>query len=149
MDSTAIFSKSENMSFLEPGHNSKGMYLPHINVIMLFSSIRTIPTFVRILPGSIRDVSAMSKTINMAGVEKCVIVADKGFFSSDGIKKLKNKHLSYIIPLRRNSSLIPDTDNFTGFFRYDGKPVKYWKRDNDVCMLEDPVLKSEEEQETV
>ena len=147
MDSTAIFSRSENMSFLELGHNSKQIHLPQINVMMLFSSTRTMPTFVRILPGSIGDVSAMSKTIDMAGIERCVIVADKGFFSSDNIRKLKNKHLSYIIPLRRNSSLIPDADSFTGVFRYDGKPVKYWKRQDDVYMFEDPVLKSEEEKD--
>ena len=147
MDSTAIFSSSENMSFLELGNNSKGMHIPQINVMMLFSSSRTVPTFVRVLPGSIGDVSAMSKTIDMAGVEKCVIVADKGFFSSDNIKRLKNKHLSYIIPLRRNSSLIPEPDHFMGVFLYDEKPVKYWKRENDVYMFEDPVLKSEEEKD--
>ena len=147
MDSTAIFSRSENISFLELGHNSHGTHLPQINVMMLFSSTRTMPTFVRILPGSIADVSAMAKTIDMAGVEKCVIVADKGFFSSDNIKKLKKNHLSYIIPLRRNSSLIPDAGSFSGVFMYDGKPVKYWKRENDVHIFEDPVLKSEEEKD--
>ncbi|OWP56674.1 MAG: IS1634 family transposase [Thermoplasmatales archaeon B_DKE] len=147
MDSTAIFSRSENMSFLELGHNSRGMHIPQINVMMLFSSTRTMPTFVRVLPRSIRDVSAMSRTIDMAGVERCVIVADKGFFSADNIRKLENKHLSYIIPLRRNSSPIPDADAFTGVFRYDGKPVKYWKCENDVYMFEDPVLKSEEEKD--
>ena len=147
MDSTAMFSRSENMSFLEPGHNSKGMHLPYINVMMLFSFIRTIPPFVRILSGSMRDVSAMSKTIDMAGVEKCVIVADKGFFSSDNIRKLKKKHLSYIIPLRRNSSLIPEPEHFMNVFLYDGKPVKYWKRAYDVYVYEDPILKSEEEKD--
>lgn len=147
MDSTAIFSRSENMSFLELGHNSKGMDLPQINVMMLFSSTRTMPTFVRILPGSIGDVSAMSKTIDMAGVERCVIVADKGFFSSDNVNKLRKRHLSHIIPLKRNSSLIPDVDGFLGVFLYDGKPIKYWKRDNDVYIFEDPVLKSEEEKD--
>ena len=147
MDSTAIFSRSENMSFLELGHNSKGMHIPQINVMMLFSSTRTMPTFVRILPGSIRDVSAMSETIDMAGVEKCVIVADKGFFSADNINNLKKKHLSYIIPLRRNSSLIPEPDHFMNVFLYDGKPVKYWKRENGVYIFEDPVLKSEEEKD--
>lgn len=147
MDSTAIFSRSDNISFLEPGHNSKEIHLPQINIMMLFSSTRTLPTFIRVLPGSIRDVSAMANTIDMAGVERCVIVADKGFFSADNIKKLEKRHLSYIIPLRRNSSLIPDTDSFTGVFRYDGKPVKYWKRDNGVYMFEDPVLKSEEEKD--
>ena len=115
--------------------------------MMLFSATRTMPTFVRILPGSIRGVSAMAKTIDMAGVEKCVIVADKGFFSADNVNKLKKKHLSYIIPLRRNSSLIPEPDHFTGVFMYDGKPVKYWKRENDVYIYEYPVLKSEEEKD--
>ncbi len=147
MDSTAIFSRSENMSFLELGHNSKGMHMPQINVMMLFSSKRPMPTFVRILPESIRDLSAMSKTMDMAGVEKCVIIADKGFFSSDNIKNLKSRHLSYIIPLRRNSSLIPDPDHFTSVFRYDGKPIKYWKLEKDVYIFEDPVLRSEEEKD--
>jgi len=147
MDSTAIFSRSDNVSFLELGHNSKGIHLPQINVMMLFSATRTMPTFVRILPGSIRDVSAMAKTIDMAGVERCVIVADKGFFSSENVNKLKRKHLSYIIPLRRNSSLIPEPEHFMGVFSYDGKPVKYWKRENDVYMFEDPVLRSEEEKD--
>ena len=147
MDSTAVFSRSENISFLELGHNSKGIHIPQINVMMLFSSTRTVPTFVRILPGSIRDVSAMSETIDKAGVEKCVMVADKGFFSSDNIRNLKRKHLSYIIPLRRNSSLIPEPDHFMGVFMYDGKPVKYWKKENDVYVYEDPILKSEEEKD--
>ncbi|AGO60045.1 transposase IS4 family [Ferroplasma acidiphilum] len=147
MDSTAIFSRSDNISFLEPGHNSKEIHLPQINVMMLFSSTRTLPTFIRVLPGSIRDVSAMANTIDMAGIEKCVIVADKGFFSADNIKKLKKRHLSYIIPLRRNSSLVPDTDDFLGVFMYNGKPVKYWKPENGVYMFEDPVLKSEEERD--
>ena len=147
MDSTAVFSRSENMSFLELGNNSKGMHLPQINVMMLFSSTSTMPTFVKILPGSIGDVSAMAKTIDMAGVEKCVIVADKDFFSSDNVNRLKKRHLSYIIPLRRNSSLIPEPEHFMGVFSYDGKPVKYWKRENDVYVYEDPVLRSEEEKD--
>ena len=123
------------------------MHLPQINIMMLFSATRTMPTFVRILPGSISDVSAMSETIDMAGVERCVIVADKGFFSADNIKMLRRKHLSYIIPLRRNSSLIPDNEHFMNVFLYDGKPVKYWKKENDVYIFEDPVLKSEEEKD--
>ena len=89
----------------------------------------------------------MANTIDMAGIEKCVIVADKGFFSADNIKALKKNHLRYIIPLKRNSSLIPEPDHFMNVFLYDGKPVKYWKRENDVYIYEDPVLKSEEEKD--
>ena len=52
-----------------------------------------------------------------------------------------------MIPLRRDSSLIPEPDYFMGVFMYDGKPVKYWKRENDVYIYEDPVLRSEEEKD--
>ncbi len=147
IDSTAIFSRSANISTLELGHNANDIHIPQINLMTLFSSTRTMPTFIRILPGSIRDISAMEATINMVGVEKCVIVADKGFFSSDNIKKMKKKHLSYIIPLKRNSSLIPEGGEFSGVFLYDGKPVKYWKHDNYVYIYEDPVLRSEEDKD--
>jgi transposase len=135
------------MSILELGHNAHDIHIPQINIMMLFSATRTVPTFIRVLPGSIGDVSSMANTIDMAGIEKCVIVADKGFFSADNIKALKKNHLRYIIPLKRNSSLIPEPDHFMNVFLYDGKPVKYWKRENDVYIYEDPVLRSEEEKD--
>ncbi|EQD79669.1 transposase IS4 family protein, partial [mine drainage metagenome] len=89
LDSSAIFSRSVNISILELGHNAHEIHVPQINLMMLFSSTRTMPTFIRVLPGSIRDVSAMANTIDMAGVDKCVIIADKGFYSQDNIKKLE------------------------------------------------------------
>ena len=56
------------------------------SIMMLFSATRTVPTFIRVLPGSIRDVSSMANTIDMVGIEKCVIVTDKEFFSADNLK---------------------------------------------------------------
>ena len=47
MDSTVIFSRSDNVSFLELAHNSKDAHIPQINVMMLFSSTRTMPTFMK------------------------------------------------------------------------------------------------------
>ena len=122
LDSTAVFSGSENVSFLEREHNSKEMHLPQIKIMMLFSSTPTMSTFIRIRPGSTGDVSAMLKTNDTAGVDKLVIVAGKELFSSENIKRLKGKHLSYIIPLRRNLSLMPLTRNtFREQFRFYAK----------------------------
>jgi transposase len=53
---------------------------------------RTIPTFLRIIPETIRYVSAMVGTIDMAGIERCVIIADRRLFSTDNIDKLKKRH---------------------------------------------------------
>ena len=147
MDSTAIFSRSANISILELGHNTHDIHIPQINLMMLFSSTRTMPTFMRILPGSIRDVSAMANTVDMAGVGKCVIIADKGFYSLDNLKELRKRHLSFIIPMRRNSSLIPDAGEFSGVFMYDGRPMKYWRPMEGIYTFEDPILRMEEEKD--
>ena len=147
MDSTAIFSRSVNISILEPGHNPHEIHVPQFNLMMLFSSTRTAPTFIRILPGSIRDVSTMADTMDLAGVERCVIIADKGFYSADNVEKLRKRHLSFIIPLKRNSSIIPEAGEFAGVFMYDGKPVKYWRPVDGAYMFEDPVLRMEEEKD--
>jgi len=63
------------------------------------------------------------------------------------LNELKKRNLSYIIPLKRNSLLIPKSKQFTGVFSYDGKLVKYWKRENEVYIFEGSVLKNEEEKD--
>ena len=73
---------------------------------MLFSSSRNEPTFVWVIPGSIRDVSSMSETTEMTNGERCVVISDKGFYPLDNIKKLRKRHLPFIIQLKRNSPLI-------------------------------------------
>ena len=147
IDSTAIFSRSSNISIAELGHNARNIHVPQINLMMLFSSSRNEPTFVRVIPGSIRDVSSMAETIDMANVERCVVISDKGFYSIDNVKKLKNRHLSFIIPLRRNSSLIPERERMLGVFMYEGRPIKYFQPVEGVYAYEDPVLRMEEEKD--
>jgi transposase len=61
----------------------------------------------------------------MTGVEKWVIVANKVFFSSGNVRKLKRNHLSHIIMLRRISSLILESEGHLWVFRYDGRHIKY------------------------
>ncbi len=147
IDSTAIFSRSSNISIAELGHNARSIHVPQINLMMLFSSSRNEPTFVRVIPGSIRDGSSMAETIDMANVERCVVISDKGFYSIDNIKKLKNRHLSFIIPLRRNSSLIPERERMLGVFMYEGRPIKYFQPVEGIYAYEDPVLRMEEEKD--
>ena len=72
----------------------------------IYSKKREEPVYYRILPGNIRDVKSLSLTIRDSGVEKVMVIADKGFYSEDNVKELINQGLNFIIPLRRNSGLI-------------------------------------------
>jgi hypothetical protein len=56
--------------------------------------------------GNIKDVTMISTAIEESGYNDAIIIADKGFYSENNLRLLEEANLRYIIPLRRNSSLI-------------------------------------------
>ena len=63
VDLTHVFSLSENVISSVPGYNSKGEFLPQIHMIFLFSLDQHLPSYFRMVPGSIRDVSSLALTV--------------------------------------------------------------------------------------
>jgi transposase len=61
-----------------PGYNSKGEFLPQIHMIFLFSLDHHMPSYFRIVAGSIRDVSSLVLTVKEAGIKNVVLITDKG-----------------------------------------------------------------------
>jgi len=159
IDITHVFSYSEDVISSTVGYNSEGQYIPQINLVMVFSVDRQEPGFFRIVPGSIRDVSAFKRTIEEASIEDAVIVADKGFYSKGNISYLERGGLRYIIPLRRDSTLIDYTaldrgkrEEFDGYFLFERRVI--WYKDKRggsrrVILFFDEKLKAEEEKDIV
>jgi len=114
-----------------------------------FSSEYKVPTYIRLLPGSVRDVSTVKNTIEMADISNIVFIADRGFYSATNLKILNNEKISYVIPLRRNSLLIPKRfHDFDDVFLYKNRPIIYWKKRRGkrfLYIFEDKLLKQEEE----
>jgi transposase len=149
IDLTAMFSYSQNLTLLEKGVNKDHLKIPQINLILLFSSEHKVPTYIRLLPGSVRDVSTVKNTIKMADISNIVFIADRGFYSDTNLKSLNKENISYIIPLRRNSLLIPKRFlDFDDVFLYKNRPIIYWKKKRGkrfLYIFEDKLLKQEEE----
>ena len=106
MDMTAIHSKSKEMSLNLPGYNSSGNFDPQANLLLLFSQTQHEPVYYRLLPGNIRDVKSVKLSLKEAGIKDAVFIADKGFYSESNIIELENTELQYVIPLKRNHTLI-------------------------------------------
>lgn len=106
MDMTAIHSKSKEMSLNHPGYNSQGNFDPQTNLLLLFSQTQHEPVYYRLLPGNIRDVKSVKISLKEAGISDAVFIADKGFYSENNIAELENAELQYVIPLKRNHTLI-------------------------------------------
>jgi len=139
IDLTHIFSKSRGVDLAQKGYNSDLEFTPQINLLFIFSAEAKLPLFYRILPGSVRDVATMKTTIAEAGIKDIVIIADKGFYSEANIALLGKNNLRYIIPLKRNSTLIDKKilkkgtkSAFEGYFKFGGRYIFYYRCETSI-----------------
>ena len=58
---------------------------------------------IRSVPGSVRDINTLYKTIEELDISDKVLLLDRGFFSEDILNFLEGKHVKYVLPTKRNS----------------------------------------------
>lgn len=137
IDLTHVFSFSEDVISATLGHNSNEEYVPQINFTLLFSLDKKQPSFFRLVPGSISDVSTIPRTLEEAGVEKAVVIGDKGFYSGSNVDFLESHGLGYILPIKRNDKRIdyrpiknPDRRKLKngGYFIFDMRAIWFYEK---------------------
>lgn len=106
IDMTNLPSKSGKIDLAKQGYNSDWNFESQFNLLYIFSIKLQAPVFYRIVPGNIRDVTAMAITIKESGITDCVLIGDKGFYSKGNAETLENEKLSYIMPLKRDNLAI-------------------------------------------
>ena len=105
-DGTNIISNSANMDINRLGYNSHRQFDPQINLLMAFSAKQHMPGYYRVIPGNVRDVVAFKQSVLETGIRNMTVIADKGFGSESNFQMLEENDLQYIVPLRRNNSMI-------------------------------------------
>lgn len=154
VDGTHVVSSSEGVDLAVPGYNSKKVFDPQVRLMLIHSLDNHMPAYFRLLPGSLTDVSAVSLTVKEAGIKNAVLVGDKGFYSEDNVKKLKKQGVKYVLPLKRNSTLIDhspfksgDKRILQGYFLFQKRTIWYYKHEGKgVITFLDDKLKVDEEQ---
>jgi hypothetical protein len=132
VDITHIFSASENIEWLSIAHNAYDQFHNQLNMLLFFSNDRMKPIYFRLLPGAIRDVSAIKETLIESKISHAIFVGDKGFQSDNNEKCFDDQGLEYILPMKRNNSLIDyevmkeaDRKKFDDFFFFQKRHVWY------------------------
>ena len=141
MDATSMVSYSQNLSQVSLSLSKNHVYDPVFNLLYIYSPDMFMPVYYRIFNGNIKDVKMMGLVIKECPYSNVIIVADKGFYYEDNLVILENESLQYIIPLRRNSTLIktelyeqmPKTNSY---FIMEGKIVWYahYTVENNRCV---------------
>jgi transposase len=150
-DGTGIASQSSKMGINRVGYSAGGGFDPQINLLCAFSRDSKKPVYCRIVAGNVRDVTALSLTLKETGLHDTVVVADKGFGSDANFKLMDEAGIRYVVPLRRNNTLI-DADRlkksgkagFEGYFMYAKRPIWYFQKGSLTVFLDD-ALRVEEE----
>ena len=151
-DGTNLHTNSKKLPHNRKGYNSHEDFKPQINLLYAFATKNKTPTYYRILPGNIRDVSAFKLCITEANLQDSVVIADKGFGSQANFDMLVHAGLRYIVPLKRNNALFDtsklesgDKAVFDGYFLFNERPIWYYKLGEGVVVFLDEVLKCEEQ----
>jgi transposase len=151
-DLTTIFSYSQSLKFAEKGYNPNHEYLNQIGIIMAFDCKDHLPVGTDVFYGSMKDVSTIRDFLARLPQIKnrsLGFILDRGFTSFSLLKDFEKEHVSYVVPLRKNSTQFEVEDlKWKGTFLYRERPIRWARADSDYGLLyvfEDPELKGEEE----
>jgi transposase len=106
IDATSIVSYSKNLSQVANGITKNKTFEPVFNLLYFYAPDTFLPAYYRIFNGNIKDVKMVSLAIKESRYKKAIIIGDKGFYSENNLEILEEAGLKYIVPLKRNSSLI-------------------------------------------
>lgn len=146
-DLSCMFSRSVSINQAEKGYNNDKLYIPQINLALLCSADTGLPTMIRPIPGSDKDIMTLCNSICEIDLHGKVLILDRGFFSEDVLAFLSARNISYIIPARRNSHYYDNRIHLDDHFRYHGRLIRCGSRmvgDKYLYLFEDQVLLLEE-----
>ncbi|MBR5713434.1 MAG: transposase [Clostridia bacterium] len=156
-DGTNIISNSKEMDINRLGYNSHREYDPQINLMMAFSADRHSPSYYRIVPGNVKDVTAFKQSVIESGIGNMTVIADKGFGSKENFDMLEEAGLKYIVPLRRNNGMINkdklrlgNKNAFNGYFLYRERVIWYYSyriENKNISVYLDSDLRNREEKD--
>ena len=147
-DLSTCFSRSMNILQAEKGYNKDHIQVPQVNFTLLCGLDSEMPTMIRSVPGSVRDISTLYKTIEELDISDKVLLLDRGFFSEDILNFLEGKHVKYVLPTKRNSHYYDTRIHLNEEFIYHDRLIKCGKRklgERFLYLFEDQDLKLEEQ----
>jgi len=147
-DLSSFFTRSDEINLAEKGYNKEWINLQQINLALLCSADTGLPTMIRAIPGSVKDIATLINSLEEIGLNNKTLILDRGFFSDDIMKYLEGKKISYVLPTRRNSELYNVRIHLNKHFFYRERLIKCGKRKHlgrFLYLYEDTQLKLEEE----
>lgn len=146
-DLSCMFSHSMSVSQAEKGYNKDKIQVPQINLALLCNAESGLPTMIRSLPGSLKDIRTLHNSISELDIRNKILILDRGFFSEDVMRFLGEQDISYIIPARRNSNYYKTRIHINEHLHYHERLIRCGRRkvgNKFLYVFEDQHLMAEE-----
>lgn len=149
-DLTTVFSRSQNIKRAEKGYNPDHLYIDQLGVILAFSTATDLPAGVDVFWGSMKDITTFEEFLEFLDPEEVGFIVDRGLFSEEIITQFRQNGINYVVPLRKNSTLIDlRWLNWQQGFTYRDRSIRWARRHADlgtVYIFDDPELRGDQEQ---
>lgn len=145
-DLSAVHTQS-SLNFAEKGYNKDHLFLPQINLALFCDASSGLPTMIRCLPGSVRDVKSLYKSLREVDMTDKTLVLDRGFFSDTSLRYFKSEKYNFVVPAWRNSRYYKLDYMVHAHFFYHDRLIQYTKKKVDgvfFYMFEDQDLRRDE-----
>lgn len=133
-DGTDQLSASRCMDYPQLTKTKRGTFDTAVNIMWIFNCAKHLPVYYRLMPGSIKDVSAFKVCLADSGIRDGVAIIDKGFQSASNIAQLDKLGIKFTMALKRSTKGLDynifasrTNDGADGAFLYHKKPI-WWKR---------------------
>jgi hypothetical protein len=128
IDLSHIFSESQNISWLEYGHNGDDIWRPQAGILLMWGTTTHRPGFLKLLLGAANSAQCLANAVWESDLQDLIAVIDKGFWSPTNVTILEDANVHYAMALRRDLPIVhcvPHTQ-YKDFFQYR-KHIQWWR----------------------
>ena len=128
IDLSHLFSESQNIPWLEYGHNGDDVWRPQLGILMMWGTTTHRPGFLKLLPGAAHSAQCLANAVWESDLQDVIAVIDKGFWSPENVRILEDADIHYAMALRRDLPIVqcvPHT-RYKDFFSYR-KHIQWWR----------------------
>jgi len=130
IDLSHVFSESENIPWLEYGHNGDDGWRPQLQVLLCWGTTTQRPGFLQLLSGATHSAQVLAHAIKEAPLQEVIAIMDKGFWSPDNVKAFEEEGIHYVMALKRDLPIVHLAPHaqYKGHFLHGGH-AQWWRRD--------------------
>lgn len=126
VDMSVIFSKARGAMMLKTGYNRFRLSCPQFNLLVGCGLASGRPQYMRVVPGNVKENSAISMLDEFEIEEGTLLVMDRGYFDRKLLKEIRDNGLDYLVAVKRNSKIYDRVSvSEDSIFRWRDSAVRY------------------------